>query len=750
MGEGLGAAAACLAWLAVAAPAQQPAAPVPPVEAPQPVAVPRPGNPLASVPTLAGVIDVQADDLSYDSVRHLVIAKGNVKVSRGTDSVSADYAEVDTAAEQVSAKGNILIQYLGNTWKGEEATYNFKTGEGDFGAFEAYAPPYHLTATDSRRLSPRKMELKGLMLTTCEPDDPQYSVRASSATLEDNRLLRAKNIRFQLGPVPFFWFPYMKADIEELANFEVTPGASSDMGVFLLTAYNYPLNDVFKTHTHLDLREKRGVGLGEDLSWKDPDGADYAGKLRLYYAADQEPWHDEKQRLEREDLIDSDRYWLHLEDRHNVTDRDYLITGLNYVSDPWMLSDFFDDEYQKKVQPENRVTLSHRGDRYTAGVGLNMRLNDFYGNVDRLPEVFLDFNRQQIFETPFYYEGENTLSYLGRVYPEDSEEERYEAFRFDTYHMAYWPTRQFGFLSVIPRAGYRGTYYSKTIDRRIVTNVVAVTNGSGDVIGTTNQVEELVRDGSAVWRSLPEIGMETSFKAFGDLYQGPTGIEEDEDLRHIAEPYADYTLRLEPNVLPEELWQFDSLDELDKRNDLTLGMRNYLQTKRGGGAHDLVFADVFTTLLVDPEDGEESFSDIGFKTEWRPWSWFSWDFDGDYNVQEGELDTFTTQVQLKQEDIFLLGVDYRYSRELREAVAGDLTLFPEQPWSARVYARMDIEGSNVEEHSYYLIRRTRCLGIGLGVRIRPEAAADGDDDYTIWFRIWPLAIPGFFSALGGG
>lgn len=735
-------AAAWVAW-AAAAWAQPPGA------VPQPVVAAPPPAPLATAAALSGLIDIQADDLSYDAARRLVIAKGNVKVVRGTDSVSGDYVEIDTATEQVSARGNLAIVYQGNTWKGQEATYNFKTGQGDFGTFEAHVPPYYVTARDSRRLSPRMVELEGVMMTTCEPDHPEYSVRASSATLEDNQTLRAKNVRFQLGPVPFFWFPYVKADVDMFDNFEFTPGASSDMGVFLLTAYKHSINDVFATRTHVDVREKRGVGVGEDLLWKDPEGGDYAGKLRLYYADDQNPWRDEEQRAEREALADSDRYWLHLEDRHNLTDRDYLITELNYVGDPWVLSDFFDDEYQKNVQPENRVTLSHRGDLYTAGVGMNMRLNDFYGNVDRLPEVFLNFNRQQILDTPLYYEGQNTLSYLNRAFAEQEDEERYDAFRLDTAHMVYWPTRQFGFLSLIPRAGYRGTYFSKTLERSSVTNIVAVTNGLGAVIGTTNSVEELVRDGAAVWRSLPEVGAETSFKAFGDLYHGPTGIEEDEDLRHIAEPYANYTLRFEPNVLPDELWQFDAVDELDEANELTLGLRNYLQTKRAAAPHNLVFADVFTTLQMDPAEDEETLGDIGFKTELRPWSWFSWDFDGAYDTQESNFRTFSTQAEVSNADVFTFGVDYRYARDGRDKIAGDLTLLPEQKWSFRVYGRMDIEESTVEEHSYYVIHRTRCLGIGLGVRIRPEAAADGADDYTVWFRIWPLAFPSFASSLGG-
>ena len=719
------------------------------VWAQQPVVPQKPLAALTSAAPLAGLIDIQADDLSYDAARRLVIAKGNVKVARGTDSVSGDYAEIDTATEQVSARGNLLIVYQGNTWQGDEATYNFKTGAGDFGAFAAHAPPFYVTAADSRRVSPRRMELKGVMLTTCEPENPEYSVRASSASLEDNKILRAKNVRFQFGPIPFFWFPYLRANVEAFDNFEFTPGASSDMGVFLLTAYRHHLNDVFMTRTHVDIREKRGLGVGEDLLWKDPDGNDYAGTLRLYYADDQNPWRDDAQRETREELIENDRYWLHLSERRNLTDRDSLLTTLNYVSDPWVLSDFFDDEYQKNVQPENRVTLSHRGDRYTAGVGLNMRLNDFYENVDRLPEVFLDFNRQQIFDTPFYYEGANTLSYLHRIFPEGDERERYDAFRLDSGHMIYWPTRQFGFLSLVPRAGYRGTYYSKTKVTTTVTNVVALTNASGVVIGTTNEIEELVRDGDAVWRSLPEFGMETSFKAFGDLYHGPTGIEEDRDLRHIAEPYANYTLRLEPNALPEDLWQFDEVDELDERNDVEVGLRNYLQTKRAGATHDLIFADVFATLRLDPEEDEETFESFGFKSELRPWSWLSWDFDGAYDVDAGELHTFNTQAEISREELFTFGVDYRYTVDSRDQVAGDLVLFPEMRWSARVYARMDLEASELEEHSYYIMHRTRCLGIGLGLRIRPEEGADGKDNYTVWFRIWPLAFPQFSSSLGG-
>ena len=737
-----------------------PASPAPATVSPRPneSAPPRaaqavaPIRPPTAVMTAAGdgnLIDIQAEDLSYDAARRLVIARGNVIVTRGTDSVAADYVEVDTAREQVYARGNIDIQYMGGSWQGQEATYNFKTGAGDFGAFRAYAAPYHVTAEASVRESPRLMQLEQVMFTTCDPERPEYSLRARSASIEDNNIVRAKHVRFHLGPVPFFWVPYMRANLEELAKFEFTPGWSSAMGPFLLTTYNQPINAIFKTRTHVDIRQKRGLGVGEDLVWKDPVASEYQGEVGVYYANDRRPWKDEEERQVREELIDKDRYWLKLTDRHNLTDRDYLITKLNYVSDPWLLSDFFDDEYQKNVQPENRITLTHRGDHYVAGIGLNTRLNDFYGNVNRLPEVFLNFNRQPILDTPLYYEGANTFSYLDRVYPDGAKEEHYDVFRLDSSHMVYWPTRHFGFLSVIPRAGYRGTYYSKTRVRSTVTNVIAVANDLGEIIGTTNEVENLLRDGSAVWRSLPELGMESSFQAFGNLYEGPTGIEADEDLRHIVEPYANYTYRPEPNARPEKLWQFDSVDGLDLRTDLKLGVRNYLQTHRAGNIHNLVFADVFTTLQFDPGPQEQTLSDIGFKSELRPYSWFSMDLDGSYDTQDSSFRVFSMQAEVRNRDLFTFGLDYRYARDARDKLAGDVMIYPEARWSGRLYARMDLDESELEEHSYYLIHRTRCLGLGLGLRVRPNDGPDGDDNYTVWFRIWPLAFPQFGSSLGG-
>ena len=243
--------------------------------------------------------------------------------------------------------------------------------------------------------------------------------------------------------------------------------------------------------------------------------------------------------------------------------------------------------------------------------------------------------------------------------------------------------------------------------------------------------------------------MESSFKAFGELLRGPTGIEEDRDLRHVFEPYADYTWRAEPNVLPDELWQFDSIDSLDERNAVTVGMRNYLQTRRNQGTHNLAYVDVFAVFDMDPEEDEDSLESVNFKTELKPWSWLTWNFDGRYTTAAEEIDQFNTQVRIKADEAFTFSGEYRYRLDTREQVTGNLMILPEQRWSGRVYARVDLDKDHLDEHGYYIVHRTRCLGIGLGVRIRPDYGEDEEDDYTVWFRIWPLAFPEMMGTIGG-
>jgi lipopolysaccharide assembly outer membrane protein LptD (OstA) len=703
-----------------------------------------------------GGIEVNADQLEYFQAQQLIVGRGHVMIVRGRERLTADFVKAHTDTQVVEARGNVTLDREGGVWRGEELTYNFKTHQGEFGAFAAYLDPFFVRADDSQRATTNEFVLRNATFTTCDGDDPQFYMRAGTARILDGVTLKAYGVVPHLWGVPFFWLPYWTRSLApEAVTFYFVPGYSSRMGAFALTGYGYFLADNLRGITHVDVRTRRGVGVGQDLLWKDPQPErKYEGSLRGYYINDQNPFFDDDEKAYRASTTRPQRYRVRLMDTRRLTDRDGLFMDANYVSDPYVLEDFFDEEFRHSVQPENRLSLMHRGDFYSAGLLANGRLNNFYENIDRLPEANLDVYQLKLGDTPLYYESQNSAAFLRHVYPESTDTNApaypkdYDAFRMDSSHMLYYPTRHFNFLSVIPRAGYRGTYYSQTYTTITTTNISVLTNtvitatGTNQVLTTTNQLVQTLREQGAGLRNLPQLGVETSFKAFKVLDDGPTGIGRDRGLRHVAEPYADYTFQPTPNLRPDDLPQFDAVDRLDMENNVRFGMRNKLQTKRRGYVHNLVDADVYTYYRVEqaaPTDNE--FSDIYTLTRLRPLDWLMVDFDAAFNPYNTEFDSFNTQLALLAEDESRLAIEHRYTKEANNLVSGELMLFPRDRWSFRVYGRYDVDDTQWQEHSYLVQHKNDCLGLGLGLR-RLE------NETMFWAQLWLTAFPQMMADMG--
>ncbi len=710
-----------------------------------PAEVAIPEKPARPAPPPEGSVEVNADRLEYDADRQLLIGIGNVMVRQHGDTLRADYLEVHTETQDAVARGNVFFDRDGRTWEGQEFSYNFETRVGDFGEFVAFNDPYYIRARDSRQVSPNEFHLRSAQITTCGGDDRQeFLIRARSATITDGTVLRARHVVTTLYGVPIFYTPYFKKDFSKRSNIDIMPGYSSRMGAFLLTAYNFYPTPHLKSSTHLDYRSKRGMGYGQRVRWRLPQN-NAQGRVHGYYINDDMPIRSESQRLVREGLVDSERYWLGFNHSQSVAERKTLITELNYVSDPFILEDFFDSDFRRGVQPENRVTLSHRGDNFTAALLLNMRLNDFYENVNRLPEASLDVSRQQIATTPFFYESEHSAAYLERVFPKQDDQRDYDAFRVDSSHTVLYPMRHFGFLSVIPSVGYRGTWYSQTPDVRSVTNLVAQVDDEGAFVRDEEgnvlfdeETETDIRDGSAELRNLVEFGVETSFKAFKELNNDPNYLGQ--GLRHVAEPYAKYTLVPEPNARPTDLYQFDAIDALDERHDIRFGMRNKLQTRRGEERiHDFIDLNTYTIFYIDPERDENTFDDFFFDARLRLTDWMRMDFNGAYDWYENEVRLFNTQLAFIARDKSTLALEYRYNRDRRQTVQSEIVLFPNAKWSYSGYWRYDIDDGDLEEHMYLVQRRFDCTMLGIGVRGRLQE--DNDTEWRAWAQVTLLAFP---------
>jgi len=694
----------------------------------------------------AAGVEVTADRLEYMQDQKTLVGTGNVVASQGLDILKADRISFNTETQVARALGHVVFERAGQVWEGDELVYNFATRQGEFGDFNTFQEPFYISAAESRRISDQEYELDDVTVTTCEGDNPGFFIRAASARLEGSRV-RAKNVVMYLGGLPIFFLPFYTLDVEK-SNIDVLPGFGSRVGAYLLTAYNYRLNPYVRASTHLDYRTKRGFGLGQDFIWaqprderENPEFGDWGGKVQTYYLQDDQPYEDEEEEAEDAGLVDEQRYRVRLQHRQSYTERDYLISEAHYLSDPDVLKDFFREEYRNGVEPENRISLTHRGDYFVSGIQINKRLNDFYSAVDHLPELFLNMPSQPIGSSPFYYEGQNSAAFLQRVFSEQEDREDYEAFRVDSDHLVYWPTRHMGFLNLIPRVGYRATWYSETIDTMTNTELRAVTTESvtagvtNFVTVLTNVDEVVTEEAGADLRNIFEVGFETSYKAFKVL-EDPD-VRGDGGLRHVAEPYLDYTYIPELDLEPANLYQFDYIDRLDKRNDVKIGMRNKLQTKWDGNLHDLIDADVWTYYYLETEGDEDSIRAAYFDLEYDPLEWFSLAADGKLAISDTELNEINTRAKFKAADAFdsSLSLEYRHVEDRRNQVAVMIDLVPELRWSLGTYWRYDADNSHMEEQGYYIRRKTDCLTATFGYEGR-------GNDWDFWLALGLTAMPG--------
>jgi len=498
-------------------------------------------------------------------------------------------------------------------------------------------------------------------VTTCTNDWDHLHWRVSGEVrFKDGHYVLLRNAWLRMWDIPVMWLPYWYYPMDTDYGWRVMPGYTSRWGVSLFTKYVYgicgSLGDGaygLAGSTRFDLREKNGVALGQSVRWSLGDWGQ--GKFKVYYAWDQDAdrydrhWNDAKEWHYSHwgnDVPDG-RYGLSFEHRVDLTERDTAWAKAAYYSDSHFHHDFLRkttllDANTFATHLVNEFAWEHVERPASVGVSVSGPINDFYTGVARLPEFYVDVNPMPVFSLPVNYESQTRIGYLDRDYAKYGSRDtpaqyrytpgpwaNYNAFRMDTYHRLTLPMKFADVLSVVPRFGLRGTYWS---DSGYLAAPDARAGSTGD----------------DAWRTIVEGG--ATFAARGTADVG-------DDMTHVVEPYFDL-LAQEANVTGtrkgERLYRFDSIDSssdwLDQfagrsRNlpyswyGVTPGLRNTLRkTEEGGLSRMLLDLDVYCAVqfndtsftagdkyhrlvrnLEDPNYGEDNPMFVpGIRARWRP------------------------------------------------------------------------------------------------------------------------------------
>lgn len=670
-------------------------------------------------------------DISADSFQTLgdgwVAAVGNVVIRQNDAQVTADRVKVNRETGEVVAEGNVVLVREGQiATRSERITYNFKTGEGLSPKLDVQSESFRVISGPTSRDSYGFFALHDALITTCtnDPSCLHYAVTARDGEFKPGEYVQLHHAKVRFYDVPIFYYPLFRRSLVDHFGWRFEPGYDSDWGAYLLSTYKMQLvnfggdtHDSIDSHTHGDYRTERGWAAGEDISWHfgDTDSYDNAswGFLSGYYLSDDKPMWKKLDRYPDRDEAEDSRYRIKLRHDTYFTTADYLTLRTTYYSDSYMMQDFFEDEYKDYLKPESYASYTHNGQYATLGIGVNHRLNKFYQNVNRYPELTFESTLLELGESGFYYETQNSGGFLEYEYADYDNDravpDSYDTVRIDTLHEINRPVK-IDFLSLVPRVSWRGTYYSHTKE----------TLSHTETVEGTNVTKTVVQDGDADLRSLFEIGAEASFKAYG-FYEGASNTI----YRHVVEPYADWSLIPEPNLRPKDLYKFDNIDSLDKNHQVKAGVRQLVQRKNAEGSIKKIFdLDLYAIYSIEDANDKSGMHYYGADCIWYITDDIKVDTDARYDAFEDDFEHIDFWMSLWQGDRWEVSGECYYIPDDVTLFRGDIRCNLSDYWAVGLYARYDAEDSRCEEICSYLQYNLDCISFRLRSAYEPSYTRD--------------------------
>jgi len=691
---------------------------------------------------------IDAEQLSFEQEgeQRVAVGNGNVVIRYEDAVLRADKVRFNMATGDAHAEGNVRLTRDGQEWVAPAADYNFKSRALQMAEVRASAGAIIVRGYDVSQTGSNQYRVARATATTCDYERPHYRVEAKRAEIWAGDRVLMYNVTVKLGEVPVFWFPVMiwslKEDFQPLA---VSVGSSSRWGFFALVTTYWRLHENARLAVHTDVRAKRGFGTGADLQYRlGPTGQ---GTIGGYYINDGDP-RDRIDELAGKELP-TDRYraqWQHTQpDLFQRPGLD-LKVDIHKQSDSDVIDDFFHGEFLGELEPQSVVDVTQRGENFSVSVLARPQLNDFFAEVERLPEATWAVNRRRLGDTPLFYEQITSVGYLDN---EDGDTNDVlfsgHAWRAHTFHQLLVPATWFGWLSVTPRAGIGGTYYSDAV---------------------TDESEE---------RPIYHAGLETAFKVsrtWDDVRCEALRID---GLRHIVQPFADYhwTPRLDSQT--NELFQFDTvrtvtlgggdllalaryspstypayntIDAIDRMHFVRFGLRQKLQTRRAQRTWDLAELETWTDYRLERDDaaGEDDFNDLFATLRLRPVEWFVLDSSARYDVSDGVVREFNSEARVFDTDRWSVGVGTRFIKDDSNLVSFSSAWRLGRRWVLQTHHRVDLEDGVWESQEFKLRQETHDWFISYGVRVSGERVES--DEVAVFVAVTLKAFPGADLTIG--
>lgn len=719
-------------------------------------------------PDLKAEVKIEvADDgtLRFDQTTNIAYAEKDVVLTRGSLRLTADHVRYNSVTHDMWAEGNVHLYQGLMQWICEHLYYNFDTGQTILDKSRAFNYPFFIHGEKIEKVG-EKYVVKNGLVTTCDDPQPHWGLRARSMDFYPGDKVVARGVTLRVDDVPLFYLPHISRSLKNnRQTFEFEPGSNSRFGFYLLTSYNWYLDENLSGAYHADYRVKRGFAGGVDVDYRYKVLG--TGKLITYYAHDTRP--NSQSWTNPYETVPKDRYRVAWQNQTKLREDITFKANVKRQSDSRVIEDFFRDEFRNEAQPQSTLEIEKYDPGYMISAWVRPPVSGVYTTTEQLPEVAIDVKRQQLFGSPIYYDGSLTIAHLQKHFssidsnsfinpliPYSQTRDDYNVTRFDWLHQISYPQMYFGWLSVTPRAGVRQTWYSRTI-------------AGSPAPGFTDGGPQ---DGRVVF----PLGLESSFK-MSRVYDVNDTFWDVHGLRHIIQPVVDGAYIPTPDTRPVNFYQFDSngrfdrnlattrllpndfpandqIDAIDRMQTVRAGIRNKLQTKRDGQSEDFLNVNVYgewrgTSYPYLTSSGtyknQSSISDIYSEMEARPFRWLVLDFDS-RTSDKGDLLEANATIRFIKERKWEIAFSRRYIDDVDGIFGGNSDFYSmiahvaiTENWAIRAMYAIDTATDRAYMQEYSIIRDFHDWEVSLN--LSNQEFGNGASEYNVYLACALKALP---------
>jgi len=343
---------------------------------------------LAVTGVFAYVVDIKADTLEYDQKNDRISAAGNVKLIWEGREVTADNIEFMVGAKQLYAFGNVQLLEKDNKVFADSIIYDFSADTGTISNSIVNSSIIFVRAKEMRRLDKDTYEIRNVVISNCDLDDPHSCFKARSGRLTVGKRITVYNAVFYIGKIPVFYLPIFSSPLDmrngySYKNFKYTfaPGYTNKGGFSLKNIFQYTFSQAAVLSGYLDYLGKRGWGYGGDFSL---NLEDLNANLYAYNM------HD--------NILGSDRFTIRPSYRQRISDKWTINAQGEFVSEDNPNNIYYEHAGQmnsfasvtRQDRNTNLMVAAQRFDTFNPGFG-------YETTSMSLPQVTFNYFPKQIF-----------------------------------------------------------------------------------------------------------------------------------------------------------------------------------------------------------------------------------------------------------------------------------------------------------------------------------------------------------------